>query len=245
MVHYRDAADAGGSLRVGETIANHVDPKRVVMEMVFAYGEAGPVAAHAKVPCHFLGARGPKDLRAWLRARAFFRSRQPDIIHFQDCVFWLRTALVGTESLKIAHLHARYQRRADRRNNRKHPFEASQLFRLFLKSTDAQVCINNGARHSLIEPRWIKRERSYVVYNSIDVDRFGDRPDKMQARTNLGLPHDVLLLGMLCRLVWQKGCLDLLSIIERLPERWHAVIRIDTIRASVPETTVSLFEINN
>jgi glycosyltransferase involved in cell wall biosynthesis len=29
---------------------------------------------------------------------------------------------------------------------------------------------------------------------------------------------------MICRLVWEKGCFDLLSIIERLPQRWHGVI---------------------
>ena len=29
---------------------------------------------------------------------------------------------------------------------------------------------------------------------------------------------------MVCRLVWEKGCTDLFSIIERLPARWHGVI---------------------
>jgi glycosyltransferase involved in cell wall biosynthesis len=225
MVHYRDAAEAGGSLRVGEAIANHVDPNRVAVEMVFAYGDAGPVTERAKVPCHFLVAKSPTDFLAWPRARSLFRTMQPDIIHFQDCVFWLRAALLGTSYLKIAHLHARYQSPADSKGAiRTHPFEASQLFRWFLKSTDAQVCINNGARQALLAPQWIKPEQSYVVYNSIDVDRFGARTDKTRARAELGLPNDVLLLGMVCRLVWQKGCIDLLSVIERLPQRWHAVI---------------------
>jgi glycosyltransferase involved in cell wall biosynthesis len=227
MVHYRDAADCGGSLRVGETIANYVDPRRVAVELVFAYGEAGPVTEQTGVRCHFLGAKGPKDFRAWQRARSFFRSMRPDIIHFQDCVVWLRSALVGTPELKMAHVHARYRSRADRTTEgafRNHPFEASQLIRVFLNSTDAQVCINPGAQRALLEPGWIKAERSYVVYNSIDASRFGKGPDKMQARADLGLPPDALLLGMVCRLVWEKGCADLLPIMERLPRRWHAVI---------------------
>ena len=203
MVHYRDAADAGGSLRVGETIANHIDPGRVAVEMVFAYGDAGPVTERAKVPCHFLGAKGPKDFQAWPRVRSFFRSLQPDIIHFQDCVFWVRTALLGTSYLTIAHLHARYQRASEDKYlnaSRRHPFEASQLFHLFLKSMDAQVGINQAARRALIEPRWIKPERSYVIYNSIDVDRFEARTDKQRARAEFGLPDDVLLLGMVCQI---------------------------------------------
>src|SRR5580765_6114412 len=155
MVHYRDSAESGGSLRVGETIANNVDPARVAVEMVFAYGDAGPVTEHTQVPCHFLHAKGPRDFGAWQRARTLFRELRPDIIHFQDCVVWLRSALVGTPYLKIAHVHARYRRRAARTTEsafRNHPFEASPLMRIFLNSTDAQVCINQGARNALLEP---------------------------------------------------------------------------------------------
>jgi UDP-glucose:(heptosyl)LPS alpha-1,3-glucosyltransferase len=94
----------------------------------------------------------------------------------------------------------------------------------YLKSTDAQICINNGARDALIKLRWISAENSYVVYNSIDVSRFSPNQDRTAARMQLNLPHDALLLGMVCRLVWEKGCADLLSIIERLPARWHGVI---------------------
>ncbi len=226
MVHYRDSAMGGGSLRVGETIANHIDPRRIAAEMVFAYGAAGPVAQHAKVPCHFLNSEGPRDVRAWGRARALFSKLQPDIVHFQDSVVWLRTALARTHYQKITHVHARYEARAKpiRSGGRNHPFEASHLFRAFLRSTEAQICISNGARDALLDLDWIKADKSYVVYNSIDVDRFRMLPDKMQARAQLGLPKDALLLGMICRLVWEKGCADLFSVIERLPDRWHGLI---------------------
>jgi glycosyltransferase involved in cell wall biosynthesis len=224
MVHYRDAADAGGSLRVGQTIANHLDPQRVGAEMVFAYGVRGPVAARAGVPCHFIGADGPKDLSAWVRARALFKELRPDLIHFQDGVVWLRMALLGSPYKKAVHVHGRYRRVLKTRNLNDPPFRTSQMLRLYLKSTDAQICINNGARESLLNLGWISRETSYVVYNGIDASRFCLKSDSGQARAQLGLPKDALLLGMVCRLVWEKGCADLLSIIERLPARWHGVI---------------------
>lgn len=227
MVHYRDAASAGGSLRVGETIANHVDPGRIAVEMVFAYGGPGPVTKNAKVPGHFLSARGPKDFSAWLRARAFFKEMRPDVIHFQDAVVWLRTALAATPYLKVVHVHGRHQVRPKGEQGgayKAHPFKASRLMQAFLKSTDAQVCINNGARSALLDLGWIQAERSYVVYNSVDVSRFAALPDRVKARAELGLPADALLLGMICRLVWEKGCADLFSIIERLPNRWQGVI---------------------
>ena len=227
MVHYSDAAGGGGSLRVGEIIANHVDPKRINAEMVFAYGVAGPVTKGAKVPCHFIGARGPKDFAAWIRARALFKKLRPDIIHFQDGVVWLRTALSRTPYVKLVQVHARYVKGVKRSpgdTQRNHPYIATPLLRAFLRSTEAQVCINHGARNALLNLDLITPERSYVVYNSIDVARFGALPESVAARAKLDLPADALLLGMICRLVWEKGCFDLLSIIERLPARWHGVI---------------------
>ena len=223
MVHYRDAPDAGGSLRVGETIANNVDPKRVSAEMVFAYGNAGSVAQRAGVPCHFIGAKGPKDFPAWWRARTLFRRIQPDLIHFQDGIVWLRTALAGMRYKTVLHVHGRY-RLASEEPKRKQPFRASSLLRSYLKHTEAQVCISNAARDSLLTLGWISPESSYVVYNSVDLSRFRVNGDRVQARARLGLPNDALLLGMVCRLVWEKGCADLLSTIERLPSRWHGVI---------------------
>lgn len=224
MVHYRDGAEAGGSLRVGETIANHLDPTRVSAEMVFAYGSAGPVANSVRVPCHFIGAKSPKDFPAWVRARALFRKLEPDLIHFQDGIVWLRMALLGTPYKKAVHVHGRYQKVRKDGNLNDPPFRASPLMHAYLKSTDAQICINNGARDSLLEMGWISPEKSYVVYNSIDLSRFSARLHSQEARAQLGLPKDALLLGMVCRLVREKGCSDLLSIIERLPTRWHGVI---------------------
>jgi glycosyltransferase involved in cell wall biosynthesis len=224
MVHYRDSAESGGSLRVGETIANHVDPARVAVEMVFAYGGPGPIAKQAKVPCHFVGARGPRDFPAWGRARGLFKKIQPDIVHFQDGVIWLRLALLGTPYKKALHVHGLYQK--DRRNSNggENPFRASALVRAALKASEAQICINKGARDSLLDLGWISHESSYVVYNSVDSARFQMKRDPAEARERLQLPKDRLLLGMVCRLVWEKGCADLLAIIERLPDRWHGVI---------------------
>jgi glycosyltransferase involved in cell wall biosynthesis len=226
MVHYRDISESGGSLRVGETIANHLDPDRVAARMVFAYGGPGPVAKQTRVPCHFIKARGPRDPLGWLRARLLFRELRPDIIHFQDGVVWLRAALLGSAyTKKIVHVHGRYEKTSRNKGpNSSHPFRASRLLRTYLKLTDAQVCISDGARKSLLDLGWISSERSHVVYNAVDVSRFKSAVTKSEARASLDLPPDVKLLGIVCRLVKEKGCADLLSIIAKLPSRWHGVI---------------------
>jgi glycosyltransferase involved in cell wall biosynthesis len=207
---------AGGSLRVGETIANHLDSQKVEAHLVFAYGDEGAVAKNTRVPCHFLKAKGPTDFSAWKRARAFFRELSPDLIHFQDAVVWLRTALLGSGHKTLLHIHGRYL-----------PvymgWTSRLLARTFIRSTDAQIYITEGARDTAIELGWADPNEAFVVYNSIDCRKFNGSIDKSSARAKLGLPQDTLLLGMVCRLFWAKGCLDLLSIIERLPETWHGV----------------------
>src|SRR5207237_3931965 len=96
IIQYRDDAVVGGSLRVGETIANHLDSGRIEAHLVFAYGDCGAVSEKAKVPVHHLHASSSKDLRSWGRARRLLREIDPHIIHFVDPVNWLAFASLGT-----------------------------------------------------------------------------------------------------------------------------------------------------
>lgn len=217
IVHYRDDAVMGGSLRVGETIANHVSPSKVEAHLVFAYGGPGPVAEKARVPCHFIGAKGPKDFPAWGRARSLVRALDPDLIHYQDAVIWLRTALLGTRYKSLLHVHGRHIPQYVSRKNR-------LLGHAFMRKIDAHACISHGARASLLSFGLMRPESSFVVHNSVEVGRFSNACDRAGARARLGLPADALLLGMVCRMMWAKGCVDLLSLIERLPARWHGVL---------------------
>jgi glycosyltransferase involved in cell wall biosynthesis len=88
---------------------------------------------------------------------------------------------------------------------------------------DAEICITHDARNAVVALGWAKPSSTFVVHNGIEVDRFSLVPDKAIARRELGLPQDVLLIGMVARLVWWKGGLDLLKVLLRLPARWHAM----------------------
>src|ERR1700686_2885651 len=95
IVLYRDDAIVGGSLRVGEAIANSLDAGRVDARVVFAYGDAGVMTARAKVPVHHIGARSSKDLPGWIRARNLLKKIKPHVIHFVDPVNWIALATLG------------------------------------------------------------------------------------------------------------------------------------------------------
>ena len=71
LVAYRDSRSAGGSLRVLETLAKTLPSRGYDVEIVFAYGNAGPVSDACKCPIHCLNARHAYGPMSWLRARRF------------------------------------------------------------------------------------------------------------------------------------------------------------------------------
>ena len=217
MIHYRDdAAFGGGSLRVGETLARYLDPKRVEVHLVFAYGEPGPVAKSARVPCHFLRANGPTDLRAWLRARKLIAALRPAILHYHDAVVWLHAALAAVGVFRIIHIHSYYVPARARWYDR-------LIWSAMAPTADRLVCITRGVAESMMRIRGVTREKTTVVYNAIDCSRFDERASREEARRALRLPVERSLIGMACRIVWSKGCADALRLLEFLSETWNLV----------------------
>ena len=216
MILYRDDLHVGGSLRLVETMANSLDPVRAEVHLVFAYGDRGPVSRRAAVPSHFLHARGPLDFRAWLRARRIFAELNPDILHFHNPAYWIHAALAGTRYRKIFHVHGPY-------------FVADMGWRQRLlaaqmrKLVDAEVCITRGTRKLVVERGWGHPTKTWIAFNAIDCAWYASVPTKEQAREALGLPDQPLILGVVCRLAWYKGCQDAIRILRCLDARWHLV----------------------
>src|SRR5215470_11276282 len=108
MVLYKDDLHVGGSLRLVETLAHALDPKRAEVHLVFAYGGPGPVTSRSFVPCHFLQAQGPLDFQAWFRTRRLFAKLRPDLLHFHNPAYWIHAAVARAGYRKISHMHGPY-----------------------------------------------------------------------------------------------------------------------------------------
>jgi len=216
LVLYRDDLSLGGSLRVVEMLANALDPRFVEAHIVFTYGEPGPVSARTAVPCHFVGSHGPRDLAGWMRARRMFDAINPDIVHFHNPVYWLHAALAGKRFRKLFHLHGPF-----------FPAKMSRVERWMMSQTgrlaDATVCITREVRELALRQGWSAPDRTWTVNNGLDCHRAATAPGKYEARRALGLPEDSLVVGVVSRLAWYKGCNDAVRILARLNPRWHLV----------------------
>jgi glycosyltransferase involved in cell wall biosynthesis len=217
FVLYRDDLNVGGSLRVVDVLAHALDPERVEVHLIFTYGGPGPVARRAKVPCHFLNSRGARDIRSWIRARRMITELDPEVVHFHNPVYWLHAALVGKPYKKLIHLHGPH-------------FTATMrlLDRLLMAQTrrlaDAVVCITRGMRQNILDRGWGAPNQTWTVYNGIDCTASDSAPDRVEARASLGLPQDGLIIGVVCRLAWYKGCRDAIRILARLDRKWQLLL---------------------
>lgn len=217
LVLYRDDPATGGSLRVGEALANSLAKTGVDAELVFAYGRGGPVAERVTIPVHYLDARGSRDLRGWFSARRLVRQLKPDILHFVDPVLWVMLATVGTQPVRILHRHGGIFPKSETRSG-------IAAWRAQTKLSEAQVYITAAARDSVVQQGFGTSARAYVVRNAIEVERFNRMPSRAQAREYFGITPEAKLLGMLCRLTPYKGLVDAINLVPHLGPEWQLAI---------------------
>ncbi len=217
LVHYLDHSRAGGSLRVGETIGQHLDMDSFEVRLVFAYGGRGAVGKEIPDKCHYLQAAGPGDPFAWSRSRRWFKEFSPNIVHFLDPVYWLRLALMGLPAKKVVHIHGKPPAQALGLHQR-------LLNRIAIGSADARICITRGSRDALLKLGWGDDASSYVVYNGIDCDRFQPRENQPEVRSRFGIDPASKVLGMVCRLVRYRGIQDGVRLLARLGPDWTLLL---------------------
>jgi glycosyltransferase involved in cell wall biosynthesis len=216
IVHYRDDTAMGGAIRVGETLANNFDPKKIEAHLVFAYGGAGTVSSRVRVPVHYLEAKSAKDAAAWIRARRIVKEIKADIFHFMDPALWVFGATFGLPAKRLQHFHGKPIVAEISIMNK-----AIMTARRYL--CDGFISITHGALRAAVDAGFADRATASTVYNGVNVEFFETLPSKAEARTQLNLPQSANLIGQVVRLVKGNGCDDLLTLIRLLPEEWHAV----------------------
>ncbi len=217
LIAYRDDPRLGGSLRVAQTLAQHLPKDQVAAQLLFAYGPPGPIASTVTIPVHCFQAPSAKHPSSWKQARAWIKAQPFDLLHFVDTVQWLYLATLGLPLKRVEHFHGRPILSAYHWRDRLAAIAHRSM-------SDAGIAITHGAKQGVAQAGLMSESRLHVVYNGVDLDYFSHLPNKNHARTALGLPHEAKLFGQVARLVQGNACLEILDVLKQLPDSWHAVL---------------------
>lgn len=157
------------------------------------------------------------DLRAIRELVELFDRVRPDIIHTHNPKPGVLGRVVGrasTSPVVVNTVHGLYAQPADSLRRRVAVYGAE---RLAATCSDAELVQNVEDVDTLVK-LGVPRERVHLLGNGIDLERFGRRDvdDEHDLRDELGLSDEVPVIGMVGRLVWEKGYREFFDAVERL-----------------------------
>lgn len=172
-------------------------------------------AAHEReIPVTRLATRRDYDLPLLLRLRGALREIQPDITH----THLIHADVYGYFAAKAARL----QRVVSSRHNDdqfRHRPRWRRLNRWLWKRLDAGIAISEAIKQFAITIEGAPQQKIAVVHYGMTYRWLSEariEAARQQLRAELGLDDDVLILGMVCRLVEQKGIPYAMEALRRL-----------------------------
>lgn len=217
LILYRDDPKSGGSLRVGQAIAQYLPADQVEATLVFAYGGAGSVSQSVSCAKAFLNAASSADWACWKKTRQWFHEMQFDVLHFVDAVNWVYFATLGIHGKRIDHFHGTPVPEL---------LTTQDLFIALVRRwlNDEAIAITHGSKRGAARIGWMSPRKIHVVQNGVNPDFFKLRPSKLEARQQLSVPQNVILFGAVARFCEGSGVLEFISVLQNLPESWHAML---------------------
>ncbi len=167
-----------------------------------------------------------QDVLAFIELRRLLRRLRPDIVHTHNPKPGLygRLAARTTGVAGVVNtVHGLYATPEDRAITR---WVVYSLERLASFCSGAEL-IQNAEDFALLERLGVPKEKLVLLGNGIDLERF--RPaatakQRQRARADLGVGGDVVVVGTVARLVWQKGFRELFAAAELLRDRCANVL---------------------
>lgn len=159
------------------------------------------------------------DARAIGELRALLGVVQPDILHTHNPKPGVIGRFLGRSMgvpIVVNTVHGLYAQPTDSVTRRSVVYG---LERLAAACSDAEL-IQNPEDVSTLQGLGIPRERLHLLGNGIDLERFGRRVDndrvRRDVRSELGIDPGVPTIGMVGRMVWEKGYREFFDAIVQL-----------------------------
>lgn len=180
------------------------------------------------IPIHRLVIRRDYDVKIILQLRKILRALRSDIVH----THLIHADLFGLIASKLAGIPTIITSRHNDDNFRYHPVlrRVSQVLWWF---TDGGIAISDAIRDFTIRVEGASATKVDLVRYGLDYHWIPDAEIQSARHTiyqELSLKHDVIIVGMVCRLVEQKGIIYALHAFKRIYGKFpkaHLVIAGD------------------
>ncbi len=175
--------------------------------------------AHLLVPSLSRNMDPIHDLRAVRELRALFRRVQPDIVHTHNPkpgVLGRMTARACNVPIVVNTVHGLYAQPSDRWSRRGAVYGLERLAASF---SDAEL-VQNSEDVATLKRLGVPADRLHLLGNGIDLERFSRttsrRSGGVALRREFGIDLDVPVIGMVGRLVWEKGYREFFDAVTEL-----------------------------
>lgn len=171
-------------------------------------------AAERAIPLARLVIRRDTDLALLLRLRGMLREMQPDIVH----THLIHADVYGYFAAKAAGMrHVVSSRHND--DQFRHRPRWRRVNRWLWQRLDAGIAISAAIKQFTVDIEGAPADKVRVVHYGLETAWLSDAEidaARLALRTELKLSQDALLLGMVCRLVKQKGLPYALEALRRI-----------------------------
>lgn len=129
--------------------------------------------------------------------RKIIKKHDPDVVYAHSSIAGVvtRLACIGLKCKVIYNPHGWSFNMQSKKQN-----VFIWLERLMAYFCDAIICISEAEKKSAIDKKICKENKLHIIYNGIEINR---KPEK--TRTELGIPEDIYIVGMVGRICKQKA----------------------------------------
>ena len=177
------------------------------------------------------------DFRAARELRSVIAKVAPDILHTHNPKPGVLGRILGRLErvpVVVNTVHGLYAQPSDRWRRR---FSVYGAERLASTCSDAELVQSIEDVETLLS-LGVPSERVHLLGNGIDLTRFRatqqGRAQAIGLRRELQIPTDVPIVGVIGRLVWEKGYLDLFKALEVLRAKGHRRFEVVIVGPSEP-----------